>query len=255
MNSAETTPALETDACRAVHGTVRPLVVRLSDSVTIIRGDCRDVLPVECDAVVTDPPYGIGFDYGDAHQDDAASYADMMRSVVGKVQASVNGGAVFMWQAMLNADKWHAWFPAGFRLFAACKGFVQFRPVPVQFSWDPVVFWGKCKGEPSVYAKEWHVQSLAPFGAGREKVAHPCPRPVEQVVYVVIVASGEGETVCDPFMGSGTTGLACIRTGRKFIGIEKDARYFEVARARLENELRQGLLPLTHNKALSNLEH
>ena len=53
--------------------------------------------------------------------------------------------------------------------------------------------------------------------------------------------------MCDPFMGSGSTGIACIRTGRKFIGIEKDARYFEIARQRLENELRQGLLPLTHN--------
>jgi 23S rRNA G2445 N2-methylase RlmL len=40
-------------------GTLEPLVVRLSDSVTIIQGDCRAVLPVECDAIVTDPPYGI----------------------------------------------------------------------------------------------------------------------------------------------------------------------------------------------------
>jgi site-specific DNA-methyltransferase (adenine-specific) len=61
----------------------------------------------------------------------------------------------------------------------------------------------------------------------------------------------EGATVLDPYMGSGTTGIACIRTGRKFIGIEKSAEYFEIARQRLENELRQGLLPLTHNKVLS----
>ena len=60
MNSATQTLDLFQEACRAVHGTVGPLVVRLSDSVTIIRGDCRDVLPLECDAVVTDPPYNIG---------------------------------------------------------------------------------------------------------------------------------------------------------------------------------------------------
>jgi site-specific DNA-methyltransferase (adenine-specific) len=48
-------------------------------------------------------------------------------------------------------------------------------------------------------------------------------------------------------MGGGSTGIACIRTGRKFVGIEKDARYFEIARQRLENELRQGLLPLAYN--------
>jgi DNA modification methylase len=46
-----------------------------------------------------------------------------------------------------------------------------------------------------------------------------------------------GATVLDPYMGSGTTGIACIRTGRKFIGIEIDARYFEIARQRLEREL------------------
>jgi len=54
----------------------------------------------------------------------------------------------------------------------------------------------------------------------------------------------EGATVLDPYMGSGTTGIACIRTGRKFIGIEIDPAHFATARARLENELRQGLLPL-----------
>ena len=63
MTSAETTPVLGTDAGCAGHGTVPPLVVRLSDSVTIIMGDCRDVLPTlgPVDAVVTDPPYGAGY--------------------------------------------------------------------------------------------------------------------------------------------------------------------------------------------------
>ena len=49
-------------------------------------------------------------------------------------------------------------------------------------------------------------------------------------------------TVLDPFMGSGTTGIACIRTGRKFVGIEKELTYFEIARDRIDRELNQGLL-------------
>jgi site-specific DNA-methyltransferase (adenine-specific) len=57
-----------------------------------------------------------------------------------------------------------------------------------------------------------------------------------------------GGTVLDPFMGSGTTGIACIREGMKFIGIERDERYFEIARKRLEAELAQGLLPLNDNQ-------
>jgi len=55
----------------------------------------------------------------------------------------------------------------------------------------------------------------------------------------------------DPFAGSGSTGVACIRTGRRFIGIEKSAEYFQIAKDRLIRELRQGLLPLTHNEKLS----
>lgn len=49
-------------------------------------------------------------------------------------------------------------------------------------------------------------------------------------------------TVLDPFMGSGTTGIACIRSGRKFIGIEKDAKYFEIAKERIRKELQVGRL-------------
>ena len=76
---------------------------------------------------------------------------------------------------------------------------------------------------------------------------HATPKPVELMQRIVETTTNPGDTVLDCFMGSGTTGIACIRTGRRFIGIEKDARYFEIARKRLENELRQGLLPLTHN--------
>lgn len=57
-----------------------------------------------------------------------------------------------------------------------------------------------------------------------------------------------GATVLDPYMGSGTTGIACIRTGRKFIGVEKDKRHFETACERIRCELAQGVL-LPHNGA------
>jgi DNA modification methylase len=57
--------------------------------------------------------------------------------------------------------------------------------------------------------------------------------------WLVARASLEGMTVCDPFMGSGTTGIACVGGNRKFIGIEKDPRHFETARKRIENALQQ----------------
>lgn len=209
--------------------------------IELIQGDCLEVMrgmaDNSVDAVITDPPYGIDFKYS-MHDDSPLEYETMMKAVIEQTER-INKGMSFFWQAMLNADKWHRWFPAGFRLFAACKGFVQYRPTPVQFSFDPVIFWGNFDGEPSVYKKDWHVQARAPFGAGREKIAHPCPRPLEQVAYVVELASKPGDTVLDPFMGSGTTGVACVQTGRNFIGMEIDPAYFAIAEKRIRDAQQQ----------------
>ena len=71
-------------------------------------------------------------------------------------------------------------------------------------------------------------------GRSGEKVAHPTQKPVALMEYLIRTYTNEGETVMDNCMGSGTTGLACINTGRNFIGIEKDAAYFEIARQRIE---------------------
>ena len=69
---------------------------------------------------------------------------------------------------------------------------------------------------------------------------HTCEKPVEILERLVRVSSNPGDIVLDCFMGSGSTGVACIHEGRKFIGIERDTKYFETARARLEQELESG---------------
>ena len=63
---------------------------------------------------------------------------------------------------------------------------------------------------------------------------HPTQKPVELMEYLVKTYSNEGDTVLDFTMGSGTTGVACLNTNRKFIGIESEAKYFEIARKRME---------------------
>ena len=212
----------------------------LAEGVRLICGDCREVLPTlgNVDAVISDPPYGVGFKY-ESHIDDPETYPSMMREVIGLIEPLRGDGPAVFWQGMLNADRWHEWFPKGFRLFAACKGFVQYRPVGVQFSWDPVVFWGKPSVSPSVERKDWHAQMLAPFGAGRDRVEHPCPRPFEQMKYVVETFTDAPQTILDPFMGSGTTGVAAVKLGRKFIGIEIEPRYFDIACKRISDALKQ----------------
>lgn len=62
---------------------------------------------------------------------------------------------------------------------------------------------------------------------------HPCQKPVEACEYFIKTYTNEGDTILDPFMGSGTTGVAAKHLGRKFIGIEKKEQYFEIARKRI----------------------
>lgn len=68
----------------------------------------------------------------------------------------------------------------------------------------------------------------------RERGLHPTQKPVALMEYLIRTYSNDGETVLDNCMGSGTTGIACLRSGRKFIGIEMDQKHFDVARNRIE---------------------
>jgi DNA modification methylase len=189
-------------------------------------------LPDGCvDAVITDPPYGISFDRA-SWTDDPEQYERVISKLVSE-SSRLSVGACFVWQANPNADKWHRWFPSGYRIFAACKGFVQFRPTPVQWSWDAIIWWGDPKTDPSVYKKDFFVQSMAPFGAAREKIEHPCPKPIELMEYIVGLGTRAGETILDPFLGSGTTAVAAKKLGRHFLGFEISPDYCRIARERI----------------------
>jgi len=85
--------------------------------------------------------------------------------------------------------------------------------------------------------------------ATAESCGHPCPKPLAWMLWVVEIASLVGETILDPFMGSGTTGVACVQLERKFIGIEIEPKYFDIACRRISNELKQPRLPFVEPKA------
>jgi site-specific DNA-methyltransferase (adenine-specific) len=80
------------------------------------------------------------------------------------------------------------------------------------------------------------------FSPETERHGHPTQKPVPLISYIVRLSCRSDGITLDPFMGSGTTGIACIRTGRRFVGIEKDAGYFEIAKARIIRELQQPML-------------
>ena len=82
------------------------------------------------------------------------------------------------------------------------------------------------------HGQRFNVWDLSPQRQ-KGKDSHPAPFPVSLAQDHVISWSDEGDTVLDPFMGSGTTGVACVNTGRRFIGIELDADYFAIAEKRI----------------------
>ena len=97
----------------------------------------------------------------------------------------------------------------------------------------PILFYG-----PDPYKRTKHT-SFASYTPTADKNGHPCPKPDSWMNWLIGRASIENEIVLDPFMGSGTTGVACMNLGRKFIGIEIEPKYFDIACRRIDDAQRQ----------------
>jgi DNA modification methylase len=93
-------------------------------------------------------------------------------------------------------------------------------------NWIPVVMGG---------AFQRH-QNCFRFVVKGEKPNHPSPKPIEFMMEILIRYTAMGALILDPFLGSGTTAVACIRTGRRFIGIEIDPGYYKIAQRRIRDE-------------------
>jgi DNA modification methylase len=83
------------------------------------------------------------------------------------------------------------------------------------------------------------IEQTTVIGNSREKVAHPTQKPVALLEYLIRTYSNENDLVLDNCMGSGSTGVACVNTNRRFIGIEKEENYFEIAQKRINAERKQ----------------
>ena len=92
----------------------------------------------------------------------------------------------------------------------------------------------KTKSTFNLWDGKGHKSNLLKYAKDKDKY-HPTQKPVKLLEDLIKTFSNEGDTVCDLTMGSGSTGVAAMNTGRKFIGIEKDDHYFKVAKTRIEN--------------------
>lgn len=199
---------------------------------TLYNGDCFAVMPTlePVEAAVTDPPYGIGFEYR-SYDDAPDKYHGLMSRLVPELNRLTGGGPCFVWQSPLKADQWHRYFPKGYRIIAACKVFPKRPGKNNCLSWDPILFWSGSSRIHQELPRDWHLADLAPYDGYKGDNPVPCPRPLAQVGY--ICRETRARSILDPFMGSGTTGVACIQAGKRFIGIEQDPVYFEYACKRI----------------------
>lgn len=214
----------------------------MPSDVTLHLGDCleymRQMEPGSVDAVVTDPPYGIGFKYNN-HNDTPEGYGEWLWSILEMAENKCTPGApIFVFQAMPNVRNFVSWFPRDWRIFAACKNFVQMRPTAMQYSFDPVIVWwteGERYSEGTL-SRDWHVGNTSPSShiGLNDAAGHPCPRPLDQMRHIINQWVKPFGVVFDPFMGSGTTGVAAVQLGRNFIGCEIDPGYFAIAEKRIK---------------------
>ena len=210
--------------------------------ITIYHGDCREVLPtVSADALVCDPPYGVNLGRHAAATETRgwlakgayASYDDTPENFDAIVVPAltlalkrVQRGLVFTSGTGLRALPPYdaaggVFLPAG--MGRTCWGFQNFAFC---------AFYG--------VAPDLH-KGARPTGLfsteTADKVAHPCPKPYGWMTWAVQLASRHGETVLDPFCGSGTTLEAAKNLSRRAIGIEIEERYCEIAAKRLSQEV------------------
>lgn len=207
----------------------------------LYQGDCLEIMPQlgAVDAVVTDPPYGINRDRGMGAGGQGfggkRGVAVHLRRYAGGWDADRPSGKAF--GMMINASEAQIVWGGQF--------FCDF--LPVSGKW---LFWDKCQTMPSYGDGElaWTslpgdaVKQFTYNGSGlhaKEKNrVHPTQKPVALMKWCLGFLP-DAHTILDPFMGSGTTLVACVKLGRKGLGIEIDPDYFDIACRRVEEAYRQ----------------
>lgn len=220
------------------------------EEVKLLQGDClelmKDIPDSSVDMVLTDPPYMIN-------------------------TKSTGAGKLNPWADYCNASFWYAeWMRQAKRILknAGClwsffnwRSFVTFQKAACDIGWpmESVLVWDKCwigpggaKGLRPSYElvalwamPDFKIENRGLYDIQRFKWSskkphgHPAEKPVDLMKWIIEQSTRPGDTICDLFMGSGTTGEACMLTGRSFIGMELDPSYFETACKRIGEAQKQ----------------
>ena len=226
---------------------------------TLYLGDCLEVLPTlePMDHVISDPPY-------EARMQALHAQFKLRRNDGGAQRKELNFQSVqdirdpFLDQAKRLSRGW---------LLAFCNvegvGEWQAAILARDMKFKTTCIWNKPDATPKLngqgpalsyecFTTTWCGKGHARWNAGGKRGvythltnqktrhgAHPTEKPVSLMSEIIFDFTNEGEVVCDPFMGSGTTGVACVKLGRQFVGIEQDPTYFEIACERIRAAVKQ----------------
>lgn len=203
-----------------------------SGGITIYNANCIDLIPsLAADVLVTDPPYGVNFNGkktkhtkkargGYTTEDSETLGPQAVSAILPHVKrAVVFPGTHLLYEYPRPSDIGCVFCPSGAGI--GKWGFTLFHPV---------LFYGNRKDQ---VLKPTSIRSFAVAGVD----GHPCPKPLQWLLWLVELSSFPGEVILDPFMGSGTTLRAAKDLGRRAIGIEIEEKYCEIAVRRLAQEV------------------
>ena len=217
------------------------------DSIQLITGNCLEELPriqarEDKFVIVTDPPFNVGYHYKTYKDNmDEDDYYEMLASVfahapfvvihypeeIYKIAFQVGEfpQKVVSWVYNSNTPKQHR----DIAFFGIKPDFTKYGQ-PYKNPTDKRIMQRIAEGKSAKLYDWWEINQVK--NVSKEKTAHPCQMPLEVMKRIVAILP-EDYTIVDPFMGSGTTALACKLLGRKFIGIEMDESYIDIAKERL----------------------
>jgi len=217
---------------------------------TLYNCDCMEVLPTlgKVDAVITDPPYGIGESSKKVQSRQRGGKLGTLLGYKGKAMADQKDYGEFDWDQA----------PPSSGLIESLRSMSEYQALfggnyfhlPPSSCW---LVWDKLNGDndfadcelcwtnwpKAVRRISWRWNGM--LRQGNEERYHPTQKPLEVMKWAIELCP-KAQTVLDPFMGSGTTGVACVALNRKFIGIEREPKYFDIACKRIEQAYAQGQL-------------
>ena len=206
------------------------------DGIQLYCADCMDVLPhlSGVDAVVTDPPYGIGWKGHNASTREWSEIANDgggldLRPILSMGCLVIAFGANCYPEQLPHRGRWICWDKRVVEKADRMLG------SPFELAWC-----NRTSGFDRMY-RIMHGGVVNADGMNIKRV-HPTQKPITLMERIILDYTKPGDTILDPFMGGGTTGVACMNLGRRFIGIEIEPKYFDIACRRIEQAAAQGTL-------------